>query len=118
MKLAYPTRCLLRADGTMLDLGSPKSHDEIRTLIGCDCALTDSVMLSDRVHVMIIDDHGDQKELPVNVAATNLYLSRCAPGTRWVIRGNAVIVPDADFAPPALKRFYEEFDDGNQHRTS
>ncbi|WP_322092842.1 hypothetical protein [Paraburkholderia bannensis] len=86
---------------------------EIRTLIGIDCDFTDSVMLADRVHVMIIDDHGQQKELPVNVAATNLYLSRCAPGTRWVIRGNAVIVPDADFAPPALKRLYEDSDDDN-----
>lgn len=108
MKFDYPVRRLLRADGTTLDFEVPKSMDEIRALIGTDCDLTDSVMLFDRKHVMILDDRGHHKELPVNEAATNLYLSRCAPGTRWVIRGNVVIVPDADFAPPTLKRFHEE----------
>jgi hypothetical protein len=108
VNLDCPTRRLIRDDGTTLDLDGPKSMAEIRDLIGRQCEGTDHVMLADRVHVMILDDLAIPKELPVNVTATNLYLSRCAPGTRWVIRGNVVIVPDADFAPPTLKRFYEE----------
>jgi hypothetical protein len=93
-------RKLLRADGTSMLLGKARTHDEIRELIGCEG--TDSRMLADRVHVMIFDDFGVNKNLPINAAATRLYhdagylLSQS-------IHGHAVVVPDSDFAPPALR---------------
>ena len=102
MKLVYPTRRLLRADGTVRDLEGPVDMDEIHRLIGCETC--DSVML-DGVHVMVLDDLGHPKGLPVNEAATALYLLRCGPGVEWQIRGHVVIVPDWDFAPPDLKPF-------------
>jgi len=55
------------------------------------------VLLTDRVHVMIVDDAGHQKGLPVNAAATALYHARCLPGTTHQIVGDVVIVPDSDF---------------------
>lgn len=102
MNFTYPTRRLLRSDGTTLDLDRAVSMDEIHLLIGTE--ICDSVML-DGTHVMVLDDLGHPKELPVNEAATALYLERCLPGTDWQIRGHVVIVPDSDFAPPALRRF-------------
>ena len=96
MTPAFPTRRLLRHDGTRLDLDGPVSMAAIHALIGCETC--DSVMMLDRVHVMIVDDLGHRKGLPVNEAATALYLERCLPGTDWQIRGDVVIVPDSDFA--------------------
>jgi hypothetical protein len=98
MKLVYPTRRLLCADGTTRDLDGPVSMDGIHALLGCSTC--DSFMLLDRVHVMVVDDLGHHKDLPVNEAATAFYLERCVPGADWQIRGDVVIVPDADFAKP------------------
>ena len=124
MKLAYPTRCVLRTDGTVEPLEWPGSldayHANIRALIGCE--RTDSVMLADRIHVMILDDAGYEFDVieerdpatgnvhiehrvtralkPVNAEATRLYHAVCLPGTTHEIVGDVVIVPDSDFAPP------------------
>jgi hypothetical protein len=50
------------------------------------------------MHVMLVDDIGAAKKLPVNVEATRLYHLNCRPGTTHEIRGDVVIVPDEDFA--------------------
>ncbi|MBB5413481.1 hypothetical protein OKW40_000850 [Paraburkholderia sp. RAU6.4a] len=102
MKLAYPTRRVLRADGTTQALEGPRTMAQIEALIGPDCECCDTVML-DGLHVMIVDDLGYRKGLPVNENATALYLLRCGPGVDWQIRGDVVIVPDDDFSPAALK---------------
>lgn len=102
MKLVYPTRRLIRTDGSVVELDGPQTIEQIHTLIGA--ATLDSVML-DGMHVMCLDDLGHPKALPVNEAATALYLMRCGPGIAWQIRGDVVIVPDNDFAPDPLKGF-------------
>jgi hypothetical protein len=88
-------RKLIRTDGTEEPLIGPLSMTAIRALIGAD--VCDHVTLSDRVHVMILDDLGHKKGLPVNAKATALYHARCIPGTTHQIRGDVVIVPDSDF---------------------
>ena len=124
MNLDYPTRCVLRIDGTIEPIDGPGNLDEyhakIRALIGCE--RTDSFMLADRVHIMILDDAGWEYEVteerdeatrtvivthhttralkPVNAEATRLYHAVCVPGTTHEIVGDVVIVPDSDFAPP------------------
>lgn len=88
-------RKIIRVDGTEVELEEKQTIAKIEVLIGADTL--DSVMLADRVHVMMVDDSGVRKNLPVNEKATALYLERCAPGTPWKIRGDVVIVPDQDF---------------------
>jgi hypothetical protein len=62
--------------------------------IGADCL--DTVRLSNG-RVMIVDDAGHSRGLPVNVEATKLYHARCIPGTTHQILGDVLIVNDADF---------------------
>ncbi|MNW08180.1 hypothetical protein D3C71_2049180 [compost metagenome] len=59
----------------------------------------DTVSLADRVHVMLVDDEGILKGLPVNPVATRLYQD--ARGIPHQIRGDVVIVPDSDYAREA-----------------
>lgn len=89
-------RKLIRVDGTQQDLVGPHAIDDVRKLIGADTL--DTVRLKDRTTVMLIDDEGHDKDLPVNVEATRLYHEVCVPGTTHEIRGDVVIVPDADYA--------------------
>ena len=46
--------------------------------------------------VMLVDDQGHWKKLPENEEATRLYHGVCRPGTTHQIRGDVVIVHDAD----------------------
>lgn len=89
-------RCLLRTNGDRIDFDSPLTLADIERLIGADAL--DTVTLRDRVHVMVVDDIGHQKELPLNKAATLLYWERCGGPNDWAIVGDVVIVPDSDFA--------------------
>ena len=108
-------RVLLRCDGTSETLAGPISLKEIRRLIGAD--VTDSVNLrhmGEPLHVLIVDGAGWEIEVietpgrielrpvrprkPINAQATALYHSNCKPGTRHQIAGDAVVVPDGDFA--------------------
>jgi hypothetical protein len=103
MTLEPNTRLLLRADGTSEVLPSRLTIREIETLIGA--TILDSLNLTfdddRRVElVMCLDDLGMKKGLPFNEEATKLYHARCLPGTTHRIRGDVVIAPDADFAPP------------------
>jgi hypothetical protein len=89
-------RALLRADGTHIELEGPLSIREIVALI--DAEAVDTVRLSDGIHVMVVDDAGHAKELPVNTAATYLYWDKCGGPVEHVMVGDVVVVPDADFA--------------------
>lgn len=92
-----PTRKLIRADGAETQLHGPHAIQDVCQMIGADAL--DTVSLADRVHVMLVDDDGIQKGLPVNPAATRLYQeSRDIPHQ---IRGDVVIVPDSDYAREA-----------------
>lgn len=89
-----PIRKLIRADGAETELHGPHAIQDVCQMIGADAL--DTVSLSDRVHVMLVDDQGVLKNLPVNPAATRLY--QAARGIPHQIRGDVVIVPDSDYA--------------------
>ncbi|MGF6660067.1 hypothetical protein QF000_001711 [Paraburkholderia atlantica] len=84
-------------DGEVCDFNTPLTLAYIETLIGAE--VVDSVMLADRVHVMIVDDLGHEKGLPLNRAVTALYWERCGDPNDHCIVGDVVIVPNRDFAP-------------------
>jgi len=88
-------RKIIRADGTEIGLDAAVSIVQACKLIGAETL--DTVMLADRVHVMLVDDNGYERDLPVNQKATALYLKRCRTGTTHEIVGDVVIVPDSDF---------------------
>lgn len=91
-------RRLLHTDGTTTELLRPHTIAEIEKLIGA--SLLDTVSrVHDGQHVLLVDDQGHAKGLPVNPAATTLYHARCRPNSNPPpIVGDAVIVPDEDFA--------------------
>lgn len=89
------SRKIICADGTEISLDKPISTAQAAEMIGAACL--DKVTLADGVHVMLVDDLGHQRGLPVNAKATALYHERCRPGTTHQIVGNVVIVPDTDF---------------------
>ncbi|MCY1520486.1 hypothetical protein D9M68_552640 [compost metagenome] len=92
-----PIRKLIRADGAETELHGPHAIQDVCQMIGADAL--DTVSLNDRVHVMLVDDEGILKNLPVNPAATRLYQD--ARGVPHQIRGDVVIVPDSDYAREA-----------------
>ena len=92
-----PTRKLICADGAETVLHGPHAIQDVCQMIGADAL--DTVSLADRVHVMLVDDDGISKGLPVNPAATRLYQE--ARGIPCQIRGDVVIVPDSDYARKA-----------------
>lgn len=91
-------RTLYRTDGTTLDLPAGRSIEDHRKMIKADTL--DTVCLRHMghpLHVMLLDDNGHGKSLPVNAEATKLYLANCKPGTTHTIRGDVIVVPDSDF---------------------
>lgn len=93
------TRKLIRVDGTETELVGPHAMADIRQMIGAD-ALTSIWMkhMGVPLHIMLVDDEGFLKGLPVNVKATELYHANCKPGATHQINGDVVVVPDGDFA--------------------
>lgn len=91
-----PIRKLIRAHGAETELHGPHALQDIRQMISADTLGT--ILLADRKHVMLVDDDGHQKRLPVNAEATRLYHETCVPGTTWQIVGDVVVVPDSDYA--------------------
>ncbi|MEN4919414.1 hypothetical protein ABE485_12130 [Achromobacter spanius] len=89
-----PIRKLIRTDGAETALHGPHAIQDVCQMLGADAL--DTVSLADRVHVMLVDDDGIQKNLPVNPAATRLYQD--ARGIPHQIRGDVVIVPESDYA--------------------
>lgn len=94
VKSSYNSRRVLRTTAVEEFLDGPVSIDEAQRLINAD--ILDSVSLRNGM-VMLVDDLGHAKDLPVNYAATFLYHGVCRTGVEWQIRGDVVIVPDADF---------------------
>ena len=72
---------------------------EVAVLIGADTL--DAVLLRDG-RVMLVDDAGYDKELPVNLEATAIYHAICVPDADWSILGDVVIVYDADYGSDEL----------------
>ena len=92
-------RKIIRTDGTTTDLAQRLPMAQISASINADTL--DTVVLRHMghpLHVMVVDDSGHTKGLPVNEEATRLYHFNCLPGTTHQIRGDVVVVPDADFA--------------------
>jgi len=89
-------RKLIRTDGTEVDLPNKVNMKEIHKMIGADTL--DTFTLTDRVHVVLVDDLGHQKRLSVNQKATELYWKRTGGPVDHRIVGDVVIVPDEDFA--------------------
>lgn len=93
-------RRLIRADGTHMDLPGPVSMEAIAQLIGAHSLDTVQLRhLGHPVHMMVVDDLGIPKALPINAEATALYHANCKPGTTQPIRGDVVVVPDSDYEP-------------------
>lgn len=98
-------RSLIKADGTQQELIGPHAIGDVRAMIGADTL--DTVMLrhlGSPLRVMLVDDAGHKKKLPVNVEATKLYHANCVPGTVHAIRGDVVVLPDDDFWPAPHQR--------------
>lgn len=92
-------RAVIKTDGSNVQLPEPKTMKACHALIGADTL--DTVTLRHMgypMHVMLVDDAGHSKGLPVNTEATRLYHMNCRPGTTHTIRGDVVVVPDEDFA--------------------
>jgi hypothetical protein len=95
-------RRLIRADGSTQELEPGRSMAELSKLIGADGIDTVTLRhLGYPMHVMLVDDLGHDKRLPVNAEATKLYLANCVPHAKHQIRGDVVVVLDDDFAAPA-----------------
>lgn len=93
-------RKLIRADGSTMALPTGSPMEWLRTLIKADTLDTVNLRhLGEPLHVMLVDDNGHSKGLPVNPEATKMYHANCRPGTTHSIRGDVIVVPDLDFAP-------------------
>lgn len=90
----FVVRRLLKHDGNVEVLGGKMSMDQIRILLDADAL--DVVVLQNGM-VMLVDDNGIERGLPVNPVATEMYLRRCVPGADAKIFGDVVITLDADF---------------------
>ncbi len=91
-------RKLIRTDGSTQDLPERQSMTILRGLIGADTLDTVNLRhMGHPLHVMLLDDLGHPKGLPVNAEATRLYHANCRPNTTHTIRGDVVVVPDKDF---------------------
>lgn len=91
-------RKIIRTSGPHLRLDRIHSMRELRVLI--DAEMVDVVrlpILGRPLQVMLVDDAGYKKGLPVNTYATTLYLMHCHAGAKHQIRGDVAIVPDDDF---------------------
>lgn len=89
------------ADGVITRLNQPLSMSAIKQLIGADTLDTVQLRhLGEPPFVMVLDDAGHAKGLPVNAMATALYHANCVPGTTHQIRGDVVLAPDSDFGGP------------------
>lgn len=97
------SRYLIAVNGTVSHYPTPVSMEIIHDLLQAQAF--DAVVLT-RVggrpdQVMIVDDLGCSKNLPVNPEATKLYHDVCVPGTTHEIRGPVFVCPDSDFGGQA-----------------
>jgi Domain of unknown function (DUF3846) len=90
-------RCLIFTEREPVHFDERVTLNAIKNMIRAE--IVDSVLLADGVHVMIVDDNGHEKGLPLNPQATALYWERCGGRNDHFIVGDVVVVPDSDFAP-------------------
>ena len=88
-------RRLIPVEGEVVEYPSPIGMNQIRKLIGADTM--DSFNLFDRRYVVLVDDAGHAKNLPVNIRATAMYWERCGGPNSHTIRGPVFLCPDSDF---------------------
>lgn len=94
MTLTYTSRRILFADGSQEQLNEAYTTKEIGAMISADqCS---AIMLKHGM-VMMVDDAGQEKCLPVNYLATAIVYGSQPYGIEREIRGEVVIVPDTDF---------------------
>ena len=106
LNLIYPTRCMITVDGSIRVFDEPVSIEQGHELLRAGSL--DTVILEDRKHVMLVDDLGSDKHLPVNALATRHYHAKCGAVVPWSIRGPVLIVPDADYIKDeALRGMYD-----------
>ena len=92
---------VIRVDGKEEPMEGKPTIGKIYRALGVTCC--DSVTLrfpngkQDAI-VMMVDDTGMVDGKPVNPKATELYHTRCKPGTLFSIHGDVAIVNDEDFA--------------------
>lgn len=89
-------RMILRANGATEPLEEPAGLDAFNR--ATDEALPFTVRLPGG-WIMLGDDNGIAKGLPVNEAATALYHSVCRPGTTHRIQGDVLVTMYSDFSP-------------------
>jgi hypothetical protein len=89
-----PCSKVIRTTGTEEAFEGRLNIAAIESAINAHCL--DTVNLRDG-RVMLVDDDGVEKDLPINLTATALYHSVCRPGTTHQIRGDVAVVHDADF---------------------
>lgn len=87
---------IIRSDGSEDLVQGKPTIERIQQAINANTL--DIVNLRHDDLIMLVDDSGYESNLPVNEAASALYLKRCKPGTSWQIRGDVVLVNDLDFA--------------------
>lgn len=92
----HSLRIVISPKGTITPMAARIDYKRIKTELAADT--TDSVVLVDRTHVMLVDDLGHKIGKPVNPLATALYWERCGCQNDHVIRGSVYVCPDEDFA--------------------
>lgn len=91
-------RFLVPVEGDLEGIDHPLTIDQIAKRLGAESL--DTVSLRDpHGRVMLVDDNGHAKGLPINAIATSYYHAVCRVGSNPPpIRGPVIVVPDADFS--------------------
>lgn len=89
---------IIRVDGSEELVESKPFMRQIYKAIGADGCDSVTLRHDSPAIVMIVDDTGMLDGKPVNPKATELYHTRCKPGTMWGIHGDVAICVDEDFA--------------------
>lgn len=92
--LTYTSRRMIAIEGNQLGLNASHTVDEIADMIGTEDL---SVIKLKHGMVMLIDDAGQEKKLPINYLATAIVYGSQPYGIEREIRGDVVIAPDTDF---------------------
>lgn len=95
-------RRLVRVDGSVEELPKPVTIEGVSRLI--DAQTLDVIALHDALkHVLLVDDNGYAKGLPVNTFATLLYRMQSGGKSIALVLGDCVLCPDEDFSTPTLE---------------
>lgn len=93
-------RRVIRADGSVIPLPKPLAIESIRQMIGADVLHVVSLRhLGEPLQVMLVDDNGIARGLPVNEQASAIYADSCRKtGVVPKIYGDACVTSDSDFS--------------------